>query len=85
MSHAPPVPEANQSPFPRHDPPITHTQLPPTAETRPDVRDTINALPNRAVSAAKARPYAAAALIGTVALAVLGSLRRIGSLRRKRA
>jgi hypothetical protein len=76
MSHAPPIPEANQSPYPRHDPPILHHELPPRVEASPSPTETIAALPGRAVTAAKGRPWAAAAVVGALVLALIGGLRR---------
>lgn len=85
MSHAPPVPEANQSPFPRAEPP--HVASPsPVEETATKGVDTIQSgvaaaqdavgpLVEKAKTFARERPYATAALVGTVALALFNSLR----------
>ena len=35
MPHTPPVPAANTSPFPRHEPPHEHPSLPPTIKKAP--------------------------------------------------
>lgn len=88
MSNTPPVPADNQSPYPIAEPPHT----PPAATTTADAstgpaiagidqgiasaREQLGPLADKAKQFAKDRPWAAAALLGTIAAAVLGSLRR---------
>ena len=90
MTQAPPVPQANQSPYPATEPTRTHQQAQSstpqaTNDATPlaSVRDRIAPLQANATSFAKSRPYATAALVGTVALALFGTLR--GNAARKKA
>lgn len=38
MSHQPPVPEGNQSPYPLHPAPTPHSELPPVVAKAPEQR-----------------------------------------------
>lgn len=87
MSHTPPVPEASQSPFPRAEPPHAASPVASTvgvtATTGADAvqsgvaaaQDAVGPLVDKAKTFARERPYATAALVGTIALAVFNSLR----------
>jgi hypothetical protein len=88
MSHTPPVPAGNQSPFPLQEAPHTNSAAPAAAsgDSQPAViasaqqgvtaaRDAIAPLATKATTFARERPYATAALVGTIALAVFNSLR----------
>ena len=83
MSHTPPVPEASQSPFPRAEPPHVAAPVEATAAKAADTvqggvaaaQDAIGPLVEKARTFARERPYATAALVGTIALAVFNSLR----------
>ncbi len=60
MSHSPPVPPGNQSPFPRHEPPHPHAAEP-----------TVTRAPQDAPPARTASPLGLAAVIGVGAIAAL--------------
>ena len=78
MSHTPPVPEAARAPYPIQEP--AHTQTGPT-EAVTALRDAVGPLAGKATEFARARPYATAALLGTIALAVFNTLRGSRSTR----
>jgi hypothetical protein len=88
MTQAPPIPQANTSPYPQAEPPhtgatgSTGTSANEGTSATSGITDTLNSaraavapLPGNAAKFAKARPFAAAALVGTVALALFGTLR----------
>ena len=83
MSHTPPVPEASQSPFPRVEPPHPTPAVEAATVKATDTvqggvaaaQDAVGPLVEKARTFARARPYATAALVGTIALAVFNSLR----------
>lgn len=90
MSHAPPIPNANQSPYPTHEAPHAATTEAPTPSSKTGTPSAANdavsdvvtkageqigPLADKAKAFAKARPYATAALVGTIALAVFNTLR----------
>lgn len=96
MSHTPPVPEAARAPYPIQEPPHTQTATleaatsPATgagstmtgpAEAVTALRDAVGPLAGKATEFARARPYATAALLGTIALAVFNTLRGVRSAR----
>ena len=88
MTHARPIPEASQSPYPLQEPPHTATASDTTDTSAPatvsgglaQASDAITPIADKAKAFAKARPYATAALVGTVALALFNTLRgkRVG-------
>ena len=83
MSHTPPVPQASQSPFPLQEAPQTAqpaaTASAPAADTvrqgMTAAQDAVGPLVGKAKAFARERPYATAALVGTIALAVINTLR----------
>lgn len=81
MSQLPPVPAANQSPFPVEEPPHASSADPvddTTAKLEQGIasaKATVGPLAAKATEFARKRPWATAALVGTVALAVFNSLR----------
>lgn len=87
MSHTPPVPEASQSPFPRAEPPhvaspvastvgATATQASDAVQSGVAAeQDAVGPLVEKAKTFARERPYATAALVGTIGLALFNSLR----------
>jgi ElaB/YqjD/DUF883 family membrane-anchored ribosome-binding protein len=89
MSRTPPVPEANQSPFPVAEPPHGDTGASTSAGEESVVdqasaqfdrgvtaaRDAAGPLVDKAKTFVKERPWTAAALIGSIGLAVFNSLR----------
>jgi len=80
MSHSPPIPQGNQSPYPIQEPPHPATASDTVGEAMTKATETIAPLADKAKAFAKARPYATAALVGTVALALFNTLRgkRVG-------
>lgn len=88
MARTPPVPAESQSPFPIEEPPHAEPTAAETANAALEkgiasARDGIataraqaGPMVEKAKQFAKDRPWAAAALIGSLAVAVLGSLRR---------
>jgi hypothetical protein len=88
MSHTPPVPEAAQSPYPVQEQPhqqtvastaqATDASAGPASVVRDAVApltDKVGPLADKATSFVRARPYAAAALFGTLLLGTITSLR----------
>lgn len=88
MSRTPPVPEANQSPFPVAEAPHDNSGssnsdsgsvLDQASTSLNDgvtaARDAAGPLVDKARTFVKERPWAAAALIGSIGLAVFNSLR----------
>lgn len=90
MSHSPPVPGAAQSPYPLAEPAHSHAASPPVASSTPSatteavtaareavtpLTDKVAPLAEKAKDFVKARPYAAAALFGTLLLATVNTLR----------
>lgn len=77
MTQTSPVTQVNPSPFPTPEAPHATTQAstPPLTDVLGTARDKIAPLQANATSFAKSRPFATAALVGTVALALFGSLR----------
>ena len=82
MTTLPPVPAANQSPFPIEEPPhadagtAAPSAVPSSIEDGiASVKAAVTPLTDKATAFAKARPWATAALVGTVALAVINTLR----------
>ena len=82
MTHTPPIPLANQSPYPLQEPPrpqdaaganTQHTDEPPSAVAT--AIDAAGPLAEKAAAFARRRPYATAALIGTIGLALFNTLR----------
>ena len=92
MARTPPVPTENQSPFPIAEPPHAEATAAGTtsasanaalekgiASARDGIataREQAGPMVEKAKQFAKDRPWTAAALIGSLAVAVLGSLRR---------
>lgn len=92
MARTPPVPAENQSPFPIEEAPHPEPTGEPTAAETANAalekgiasardgiataREQAGPMVEKAKQFAKDRPWTAAALIGSLAVAVLGSLRR---------
>lgn len=82
MTQIPPVPEASQSPFPAQDVPQSNqpagasdSGLGAGIPNAAAIKDAVGPLAEKATNFARARPYATAALLGTVALAVFNTLK----------
>lgn len=82
MSRTPPVPEGNQSPFPATEAPreSANKSVVDQASTQLNqgvaaARDAAGPLVEKARTFVKERPWTAAALIGSIGLAVINSLR----------
>lgn len=81
MSRTPPVPEANQSPFPTQEPPhqTDGSAVDQASATLGQgvtaARDAAGPLIDKARTFVRERPWTSAALIGSIGLAVLNSVR----------
>lgn len=86
MARTPPVPAENQSPYPVAEPahPVPTTTTYDDTSLMPasldqgiaTAREQVGPLVEKAKQFAKDRPWTAAALLGSLAVAVMGSLRR---------
>ena len=82
MTHTPPVPDANKSPYPLREPPhkVPSALNKETLETHDGESiaasaDAIRPTIDKARVFASERPFATAALIGTIAVAIFTALR----------
>ena len=89
MAHTPPVPAANQSPYPIHEPPHAETESSGSENSGSVLdqastslnqgvtaaRDAAGPIVDKARSFARERPWATAALAGTIGLALFNTLR----------
>ena len=77
MPHTPPVPAANTSPFPRHEPPHEHSSLPPTIKKSPAKQGTSSAITSTWALSALAG-IGAAALAATAYFVFAGDAKASG-------
>ena len=85
MTGTPPIPAESQSPYPLQEPPHPRVEPAPTGpadavattlnQGLDTARATVGPLAERAKTFARERPWATAALVGSIAVAVINSLR----------